>query len=143
HRHERFDDILVIKGQGLTRALLKRLLDAFPGARKRYYLYDSFRIDPGARAKMSLFDCALSFDHADARATPGLRFRPMFYPAEFRRMAPLSERPGEPVRLLFIGTVHSDRYRVLGRLRQSLPKTAVISTYLYFPSRILYAARRL
>ncbi|HZP12804.1 MAG TPA: hypothetical protein VFB36_10325 [Nevskiaceae bacterium] len=143
HAGERFDDVLVIKGQGLTRSLLKRLLDAFPGARKRYYLYDSFRNDPGARGKMTLFDRVLTFDQGDARGTPGLQFRPMFYPEEFRRMSPRAARHDEPVRLVFIGTVHSDRYRVLGRLRRALPKMAVISTYLYFPSRMLYAARRL
>jgi hypothetical protein len=143
HAGERFDDVLVIKGQGLTRALLKQLLDAFPGARKLYYLYDSFLNDPGARGKMPLFDRCLSFDQHDARVTPGLQFRPMFYPEEFRRMSPPTAHSHEPVRLVFIGTVHSDRYRVLRRLRDALPKMAVISTYLYFPSRMLYAARRL
>ena len=143
HAGERFDDVLVIKGQGLTRALLKRLLEAFPDARKRYYMYDSFRNDPGARGKMALFDRVLTFDQGDARDTPGIEFRPMFYPEEFQRMSPPPARAGEAVRLLFIGTVHSDRYRVLGRLRRALPKIAVISTYLYFPSRVLYAARRL
>lgn len=143
HRGERFDDILIIKGESFTVPLMKRLLDSFPSARKRFYLWDSFRNASGAREKLPLFERCFTFDRFDAEATPGLIFRPMFFPREYLDMPPLMMKPGDPIQVLFIGTVHTDRYRVLRRLERALPPSATLNSYLYFPSRLLYVARRI
>ncbi|MBC2769853.1 hypothetical protein [Pusillimonas minor] len=138
-RGKTFDDIVVIKGESFTPPLLKRLFEAFPGARTTFYMWDSFRNSKGARAKLSLFDRCFSFDPYDVAETKGLKLRPLFFVPSYTRQVEVQQ----DIDMLFVGTVHTDRYAVLKRFVSKLPNSINTCFYLYFPAKIIYNVRRI
>lgn len=133
-----FDEIVVIKGEGFTPRLLQRLFDYFPHARKTFYLWDSFKNCRGAKDKLALFDRCLSFDPIDAASTDVLSYRPLFYvPSYIDKTSTVTD-----IDVLFVGTVHTDRYAVLKRIRSVLPKELHCFFFLYFPTPLLFYFRR-
>jgi len=137
-RDMNFDDIVVIKGEAFTPILLKRLFTAFPKARTTFYMWDSFRNSRGAQAKLPLFDRCLSFDPVDVANTKGLVLRPLFFVPNYIRQGEL-----EPdIDILFVGTVHTDRYAILKKLVSSFPAGTKSIFFLYFPARFIYYLRR-
>jgi hypothetical protein len=114
---------------------------ALPSARFTLYFWDSYQNMPAdTLQKVPLFDRVLSFDPVDTTADPRLAYRPLFYLNEY---AKLPDSPTDDIDLLFIGTVHTDRYAVLNRLKAALPSTIRFERVLYFPSEWLYRSRKL
>jgi hypothetical protein len=139
-RDQPIRDILVIKGEALSPKSIERLRSAMPQARLTLYFWDSYRNMPkDSPEKLSLFDKCFTFDPDDAEADRRLNYRPLFYVDDY---ASLPQREPD-IDLLFLGTIHSDRYAILKRLSNSLPSHVRFEKILYFPSRIVYAARRI
>ena len=137
-RGRTFDDIVVIKGEAFTPPLLKRLFEAFPEARTTFYMWDSFSNSKGSRAKLVLFDRYLTFDPVDAANTKGLVLRPLFFVPSYIRQS----KTNPDIDILFVGTVHTDRYAVLKKLSSRLPVSTKRHYFLYFPARFIYHVRR-
>jgi hypothetical protein len=132
-------DVLVIKGEALSRKAVERLRAALPRARFTLYFWDSYRNMPkDSERKVSLFDRSFTFDSQDANADHRLRYRPLFFVDDYATLP--NAQPD--IDVLFLGTVHSDRYSVLGRLSEALPSGVRFEKILYFPSRAIYAVRR-
>jgi hypothetical protein len=133
-------DVLIVKGEAISVAMIRRLRAALPTARFTLYFWDSYRNMPHDSArKVCLFDRAFSFDPKDVRADNRLRYRPLFYLPQFTSLPAVDQ----DLDVLFLGTVHSDRYRILKRLRRTLPAGRTIEFQMYYPSRRLLTARRL
>jgi hypothetical protein len=138
-REQPIRDVLVIKGEALSPAAIGRLRAALPYARFTLYFWDSYRNMPkDSPKKVSLFDKAFTFDPLDAQLDRRLRYRPLFFLDEY---AHLPQRECD-IDMLFIGTVHTDRYAVLQKLSHALPAGVRLEKILYFPSHLVYAARR-
>lgn len=134
-------DVLVIKGEALSPDMIRQMRAAFPSARFTLYFWDSYLNMPAdTPQKVPLFDRVLSFDPVDSRADARLAYRPLFYLNEYAR---LSDSPTDDIDLLFIGTVHTDRYAVLNRLKAALPAEMRFERVLFFPSEWLYRSRKL
>jgi hypothetical protein len=139
-RKQPIADVLVIKGEAMSCTSIERLRKALPLARFTLYFWDSYRNMPrDSFLKVPAFNKAFTFDPVDAQTDSRLTYRPLFYLQEY---ANLPTRDLD-VDQLFIGTAHSDRYAVLQRLSKALPASIKFEKVLYFPSRIVYAARRL
>ena len=67
-----------------------------------------------------------------------LRYRPLFYLPEFSSLDPVEA----DIDLLFLGTVHSDRFEVTERLARSLPPEIRFERVCYFPSKKLFYVKR-
>jgi hypothetical protein len=133
-------DVLVIKGEALTVSMIKRLRAALPNVRFTLYFWDSYRNMPRDSAKkVGLFDRALSFDIEDVRADSRLSYRPLFFLPQFTTLPHVHQ----DLDLLFVGTIHTDRYRILRRLSYALPAGRKAEFHMYYPSRRLLAVRRL
>ena len=129
--------ILIVKGDGMSVAVISALKRQFPGARLSLYLWDSVDNAPHARQIAPMFDLVATFDLSDAGRF-GWKYRPLFARGEVLNVQLAS---GEPLYdWSFIGTLHSDRYRIVEKLRQSDPSR---KTFLfgYFPSRLLLVMR--
>jgi hypothetical protein len=139
-RDQPIRDILVIKGEALSPRSIERLRAAMPKARLTLYFWDSYRNMPkDSPEKVSLFDKSFTFDPHDAQTDRRLNYRPLFFLDDY-----VSLPQHEPdIDLLFLGTIHSDRYEILGRLSHALPPGVRFEKILYFPSRVVYAARRI
>jgi hypothetical protein len=138
-RHKPIRDVLVIKGEALSPKLIEQLRVAMPQARFTLYYWDSYRNMPkDSLRKVSLFDKSFTFDPEDAQMDRRLNYRPLFFADDYASLP----RVKPDIDLLFLGTVHSDRYAILRRLSQALPPGVRLETILYFPSRLVYAVRR-
>ncbi len=109
------DHVLVIKGEGLNAGTVAHLRARQPCATLGLYLWDSVDNVKGTRSIAPLFDAISSFDPVDAREN-GWHYRPLF-----ARQVALSapEQLHKDFDWCFIGTIHSDRHKVITRLRRA------------------------
>ena len=131
------DQVLVVKGEGLSPRALSALRRKLPHAQMTLYLWDGLDNARGSGAIAPFFDKVLTFDPTDAERH-GWTYRPLF--ADIADSMP---RPpfGPPLYdCAFIGTMHSDRHRVLSRLRVAHPSWRIFA-YCYFQSRFMLGAR--
>lgn len=130
--------ILVIQGEGVTPRTLTLLRTAYPKARMVFYTWDSIENKPFSKRNLAYYDRCSSFDPVDAKKY-GMAFRPLFFSPGFDRPTDISYTYD----LSFIGTVHSDRYRIVRALLEQLPSEARSFIYLYLQAPWMYDLRRI
>lgn len=136
HRHqEHFDYVLVIRGEAFTPQAVARLRNAYPHAVYILYLWDILKTN-NIKECIPCFDRVFSFDPADARSFPNMIFRPTFYLDCFKELAQI---PAGNTDILFVGTLHSDRFEILSRIRKVLDANGISCYFYYFlPSRLIF-----
>ncbi|PIL39949.1 hypothetical protein CR103_09490 [Massilia psychrophila] len=130
--------ILVIKGEGLSLRMTREISRAFPSASIGLYLWDGFENIRGLSKILPAFDSVASFDPIDA-AKFDWTYRPLFSRDVARG------KPKEDVTNFdwcFIGTIHSDRHRVIDRLRKRYGTVARSFVYAFFQSPLVLLLRR-
>ena len=133
----RYDLILVIQGECIFEPTLRMLRAAFPAARLVFYTWDSVSNKPRSKKQLPLYDECFSFDELDA-ASCSIHFRPLFFTRGFERTAPSSF----DYDVSFVGTIHSDRYRIVQRIARQLNDPSRAFWYLYLQAPWMYTARR-
>jgi hypothetical protein len=135
NRNTKFDYLVVIRGEGFTVKVMQKLREAFPGALCILYLWDSIKYN-NTLALFPYFDRILSFDPKDVEKYPELTLRPLFFLPQYRTIG--QQKPGL-IDLVFIGTVHSDRYSFIKSL-ESFFKSNGLNTffYLFFPNKLIF-----
>lgn len=133
-----YSTILIIQGEGVTASTILRLRTAYPQARLVFYTWDSIENKPFSKRNLPLYDRCSSFDPLDANKY-GMNFRPLFYTEGFEQLANTTYKYD----LSFIGTVHSDRYRIVHAILDQLPPDTRTFTYLYLQAPWMYDLRRL
>lgn len=134
---EDYSIILVIQGEGVTTRTLSFLRGKYPNARMTFYTWDSIDNKPFSKLSLSHYDRCSTFDPLDAKKY-GMEFRPLFFSPGFDRPATTDFTYD----LSFIGTVHSDRYRIVHTLTKQLPQEAKSFIYLYLQAPWMYDFRR-
>ena len=132
-----YDVVLIIQGECVTSHTLRLLRTTFTGARLVFYTWDSLENKPFVLANIGLYDDCLSFDPADA-ALHGMRPRPLFFSVGFERDIPATCT----FDISFIGTIHSDRYRIVKCIADSLPANIRTFWYLYLQAPWMYEIRK-
>ena len=130
-----FDYILICRGEAFTPYTILLLRDAFPNTKIVLYLWDILRC---ADVKDIICKCdkAMSFDPQDVAENVGLKFRPTFYVKEYAKVKELTPRKYD---CIFIGTLHSNRHKLISFLEKSLETQGVsLYSYLYIPSFLVY-----
>jgi hypothetical protein len=136
----RFDYVFIIRGEGLTPKIMQRFKSAYPKAFYILYLWDSM-MENNTKTVFPFFDKILSFDTEDAKNHSELIHRPLFFLPQYRAIA--QKKPGS-IDVLFIGTVHSDRYSFIINLEQFFKSNRLTTFfYFYFPSRLLFWRKKL
>lgn len=108
------DTVLLVKGDGMTVEAVRQLRQIAPRARVVAYLWDSLDNMRGMGPALALADRVFSFDRGDC-AGFGWSYQPLFA----RRTASAGASASQPKPLWdwsFIGSLHSDRHRVLRAL---------------------------
>ena len=131
--------ILVVKGEGLSAATVKFLRKSIPDARFHLYLWDGTENVRGAAVIAPLFDTVSSFDPEDAKKF-GWHHRPLF--ASGVEVTPQITTNRWKHDLVFIGSLHSDRYKILKRL---VFNHAHLKSFVYgfIPGRLVWWLRHL
>lgn len=138
---DNFDYIFIIRGEVFSRYIVEKLRESYKEAKYILYLWDSLE-NNDKREIFSLFDKVFSFDKVDVAKHKELIFRPLFYLEEYRLIADNAQECDND--LLFIGTVHSDRFSFICQLEKCF-NNYNLNTYFYmlFKSRILYLIKRM
>lgn len=134
----KFDHILFIVPETCSVAIVKKYQEAFPEAKTRLYMWDSFenkvRLKKNAKSLVKMFDQCFTFDRKDCEEF-GIHFRPLFFCGNTAE----APRSGAEYAFSFIGTIHSDRYRILKRVAdqaRTLGQTYFL--YPFLPSYLHY-----
>lgn len=135
-KEENFDYIFIIKGEAITTQHLNELKKLHKNAKFILYLWDSISYNPNAEKIKSKFDKVLTFDPTDAEKS-NMEFRPLFYIDDYKNISVIREN--HSIDLLFIGTVHTDRYFILKKIEAQLKEQGLNPYfYMYYPSKILF-----
>lgn len=133
-----YDIVFIIQGEGISINTLTMIRGAYPNARMIFYTWDSVKNKPYIKEFMNYFDNLFTFDPNDASQL-GISFRPLFFSPGFDQIY------NEPHQfdLSFVGTIHSDRYAIIKKITQQLPKNMSVFLHLYLQSPWMYDYRRL
>ena len=112
HESERFDFVVVIKSDMMPESTLKEIKSTFNEAKLILYLYDSVADIPGIEKKFKYYDRILTFDRVDA-INMNLVFRPLFFSDDYIAKSNHIEYCYD---IAFLGTIHSDRFRILKQI---------------------------
>ena len=133
------DQILIIKGEGVSEEAIASMRARYPNAKIVFYLWDSLANVSGADRKIRLCDAAFSFDPVDCDSTEALEHLPLFHS---KATEPATYKPGFAA---FIGTLHSNRYQLIRALADEIERVTGIAPFLYFyyPNRTLFSFLKL
>lgn len=134
-----FDFVFIIKLECMPLDILEKLRANNPKAKFVYYSYDSVKNNRNIKYAVQIFDTAFTFDPEDVDLLPGIRFRPLFFLNEYRNLT------GQEIKydLSFVGTAHSDRYRLVKKVKAAMPgKDHRTFFFLFMPNRWICALRR-
>lgn len=126
-----FDYVLFIDCEMPTISVLKNFRLKFKKAKFCLHLWDSLNNLKGVNEKFKFFDYITSFDKQDANKYH-IAFRPLFFCDEFR--ANSSTVPMK-YNLSFIGTIHSDRFKIIKKINDQIDDFYV---YPYLQSKFIY-----
>ena len=136
----RYDYILIVKAEAIPKDVINRLRELNPGSKIIIELWDSISNNSQAAEKIDLVDKVFSFDRSDCLRY-NMKFRPLFYINKYNKISKLNAKTQYD--LLFVGTVHSDRYKILKNMEKKLlEKGYKVYYYMYIPSKILYYVRK-
>lgn len=136
-----FDFIFVLRGEAFSPLVMKKFRMQFPNTGFILYLWDSLN-NNNTLDIIPFFDKVYSFDRQDTLKYSILSFLPLFY---LREYAELKVYNNEDLnKIMFVGTVHSDRYLFIEKLKRALEHQEIcIDTYYFFQSKLLYLRKRL
>lgn len=122
-----FDILLCINGYSLCNEFFRLLKVSSPKVRTIYYLWDSCSLY-AFNKNFYFFDKCVTFDSEDAQKYK-IEYLPMFW-------IPTNIEASRDVSVFFVGTIHSDRYHVLMKIKNQLDKFSIpYYIKLYIPSK--------
>jgi hypothetical protein len=138
-----YDFLFVIKGEVVPRFFLEEFRKANPKCQFIFYTWDSFANNPNAVSILKYFDKKFTFDGNDAVAHK-INFRPLFFIDEYQKIDKEDKKSPLKYHMLFLGTAHSDRYRISNSIVEWCSQNNYSSyAYYFMPSKIVYAYKSL
>lgn len=130
-----WDYILVIRGEAFTPSTIHLLRTHYPEAKIILYLWDILETNNLSNV-IPCFDKVYSFDPYDCMNNKGVVFRPL-YAMDLYSNNDCQESFDYDIS--FIGTIHSDRARILSRIGEYCDQKKLKKYfYYYIPSRLLW-----
>ena len=131
------DYVLFINPEAITKKSMVLLRTIFKDSQFILYMWDSLE-NKKTSDILYLFDRKFSFDQKDC-LTYNLNLLPLFYCSDFEQT---EEKQEYEFDLSFIGTVHSDRAKILYQIKEICEnKKMTYCYYLFIPSRLVYLIR--
>lgn len=131
----KYDVIFVIKGEGLSSNGLRFLKKKFNRASLGLYLWDGVKNAKNSVKLAELFDVVSTFDLEDSKRN-NWHYRPLFCKnIDFEKNK--SECDKYSYDISFIGTLHSDRHRIVKKIFENYSKKYELFFYLYVNNFLL------
>ena len=135
-----YDYLLVIRGEVVPTFFLAQFKQQNPNAYLIYYTWDSFKNNAHPLSILHFFDEKFTFDSQDAKRY-NLKFRCLFFMDQYAQLEDQSST--KTYSLLFLGTAHSDRYRISQQLVSWCSQNKLPTfTYYYCQSRFVYLYKK-
>lgn len=137
----KYDFVLFISPEAITSDAFKNLKKVHSESRFILYMWDSLRNKKSnIEDLLPLFDDRFSFDKRDCEASGSqVSYRPLFFLNEYAAMSQAKSRKFD---LLFIGTIHSDRHKILMQCKAFCNANKLsYFYYMFLPTRLLYYYR--
>lgn len=133
------DYIFFVSPEAVNPKALELLRDTFPTSTFVLYMWDSVK-NKHADHIIEYFDLKYSFDSEDCKQY-SMKFRPLFYANAFDKNSIKSNFKYD---FSFIGTVHSDRAKILMNIKNYCDQNNMTYYfYLYVPGHLLLLLRKL
>lgn len=116
-KNNNYDYVFVVNLEAMPKSFLHKIKMNCPSAMLILYMWDSLKNKKNALHYISYFDKVFSFDKDDCLNNNSIIFRPLFFLNEY---AEISKYQKYKYDLLFIGTIHSDRYVILQKIKRQL-----------------------
>ena len=138
---EKYDYIFLISPEAINPSILEKIKESQKKAKVFIYMWDSIKNKKQALSLLPLADKFFTFDSTDMAINNKISFLPLFYISDYKNIKVLKEPLYD---IAFIGTVHSDRYKIVKEIEMFAVKNN-LSTYFYFysPSRLLFWIKKL
>lgn len=135
-----YDLIFFIRCEAFSRKTINTFRAQHPNAKMVVFFWDSFNNNKNSSHVYDLFDRAFCFDKYDCKQY-GVLFKPLFY---YDLYAKIKKIEDYKYKTLFVGTLHSDRYKVVHEIESQLTRMGHKSfSWFYLPSQILFYRMRL
>lgn len=135
-KNKKYDYVLFISPETITSKIMNNLKKVQNEAKFILYMYDSLKNKKNAVPLLKYFDSIFSFDKDDCQVNRNINFRPLFFLDDYSKTSVVDNFNYD---LCFIGTGHSDRYRVAKKIENNLKKLEKkMYIYIYFPSIVLF-----
>ena len=137
--------VILVSGQSLSlsREMIIKIKECQPNAEFVLYQWDSLKNFKYIEGFKDLFDRAYSFDNDDVNENAYLKFLPLFYTNEYKKIGESGVKEFK-YDFLFVGTAHPKKYfyvkKMSEMLRERFDKQYV---YFFFPSIIVYIYRKI
>jgi len=132
---KKYDFFFLVKGEAIPSFFLAKLKLLQKDCTFIYYTWDSFENNSNALSILHFFDKKLTFDRLDAEKFK-LEFRPLFYIDKYKNIKNIKK---PKYKMLFLGTAHSDRYRISNAIVNWCTKYDFSAfTYYYMQSKLVY-----
>ena len=134
-----FDIVLIINGESFSKKLFFDFKRRFAVAKFILYIWDNSRNKPDVFNFIKFYDVVYTFDKGDAEEY-GLRFQPLFFKPFFDNNIVAKKSLYD---ICFVGTVHSDRYFIISKLKEHFPPNFKVFIHLYVQAPWVYWFRKL
>jgi hypothetical protein len=131
---KKYKYIFIIQGECLNPKLLRLMRDTFINAKFILYLWDSLKNKPSLVNNLRFFDECFTFDKLDQKNYT-LKYRPLFYVKDYARNNNIKNHK---YNLSFIGTAHSDRYKIIKEIKKYIPADKVFYQHLYLQAKWMF-----
>lgn len=131
----KIDYVLLCRAEAFTPLIINYLRNVYPGVKIILYLWDTLDSSP-VQPIISCCDKAMSFDPMDVKENQNLQFRPTFFVDEYSHIV---ENLNPQNDVIFIGTLHTNRYKIIRFLEESLATQGLeLIKYFFLPSILVY-----
>ncbi len=135
-KDKKYDFIFFIKGESISKCIIKKLRLAHPEAKIIIYYWDSIANNRNAKGILDSFDKVFSFDKKDCEKF-NMKFLPLFYIKQYETIA--NKDVGEEYDMIFVGTTHSERYEFINEISEQIRAIGgKCFTWFYFPSKMSF-----
>ncbi|RKF17826.1 lipopolysaccharide biosynthesis protein [Alginatibacterium sediminis] len=136
-----FDYLFLVNPEAINKDIITSFKNQHPSITVLTYMWDSIVNKKNSSKLIEISDSFYSFDSNDVIRDSRVKFLPLFYTQDYARISEVSN--SRSIDVLFVGTIHSDRYALVSEVKkQLLRKGRIVSIFLFCPSRILYFGRK-
>jgi len=125
--------VFILRGEAVPREFLIAVKNQLPSCKLIFYNADSFENNPNPEELIPLFDKVFTFDREDSIRL-GLTYLPLFYEDSYIKLKVVKD-----LRFSFIGTIHSDRLRIVESVKAQInPRTSFLHYFSHGFLHLIY-----